>query len=69
MKQSVVRFLLANIYIAAAFCARSGIRSATCIAFAVVWLVASFLAEDETSTASLRRGLTDFKALFTGRHQ
>jgi hypothetical protein len=46
MKQSVVRFLIANIYIAAAFCARSGILSAICIVFAIVWLVAAFLAED-----------------------
>jgi hypothetical protein len=46
MKPSVVRFLLANIYIAAAFSARTSIRSATCFVFAAVWLVASFLAED-----------------------
>jgi len=46
MSHSAVRFLLANIYLAAAFCARTGIRSATCIVFAAAWLVASFLAKD-----------------------
>jgi hypothetical protein len=46
MKPSVVRFLLANMYIAAAFSARSGLGGATCIVFAIVWLVSAFLAED-----------------------
>jgi hypothetical protein len=46
MNDSAVRFLLANIYLAAALCARTGIRSATCIVFALAWLVASFIAKD-----------------------
>jgi len=52
MNHSIVRFLLANIYLAAAFCANSGLRSATCIAFAIGWLVASFLAEDRSARLS-----------------
>jgi hypothetical protein len=51
MKTSVSRFLLANIYFAAAFCAKNGIGSATLIVCAAVWLVAAFLAEDRRAQA------------------
>jgi len=46
MNHSMIRFLLANVYIAAAFCATTGVRSATCLVFAAGWLVASFFAKD-----------------------